>query len=73
VVDAIRRDVGRRIEFAPGDRLLKRAETLFDMEVICEFIEASLVRIDGTDHLHAVDGDEVGNLVFGHNACSKNE
>ena len=34
---------------------------------------AHFMNIDGADHFHAIDGKEVGNLVFGHDACAENE
>src|SRR5690349_4103461 len=73
VVDAVRRYICGCIEFAPGDRLVERAEAFFDVEMIGELIEPAPIRIDGADHLDTVDGEEVGNLVFGHRARTKNE
>jgi hypothetical protein len=69
----VRRDVGGGVEFAPGDRFLERAEALSDIEMIGELIKPGPIGVDGADHLDTIDGEEVGNLVFGHHARAKNK
>ncbi len=73
VMDAVGRDICRRIEFTPGDRLLQRKKPLFDVELVGEGRKPLGIGVDGADHRHAIDEGEAGELVFRHHPRAKNE
>ncbi len=73
VVDAVRRDIGDRIELAPGKRILERKEMIGDAVFGAEGREPFRNDIDAADDADAFDRLEACGVLIGHAAGAENE
>ena len=72
-MDRVRRDVGDRVELAPGERFLEARKLLADLVLGAEGGEPLGNDIDAADDAHARDGGEVPGMLVGHAAGAENK
>ena len=73
MMDAIRRDVGDRVELAPGERLLERGELPVDLVLGAERGEPLRVDIDTADDVTPSMAEKLRGMLVGHAAGAENE
>ncbi len=73
MMDGIRRHIGRGIEPAPFQRILKPREAVVNVVVLRKRIDAFRRNVAGRDDLDAIDRPESFGVVLRHAACTQNK